>query len=530
MAKRRDVKIPFKKPSRSQWWVLCAACAVPVVGYLAAQFQPLSFLPHEDSAGHRTVEVLVSVSACLILFGFFAGARHLIALRRELGKRKAEQQQALQMAQHDVLTGLPNRRKFQDILVQLTGTIAPEKYRAVMMLDMDGFKTINDVYGHGFGDALLNGFAERLRLTMGADGVVARFGGDEFAIISPELDDKCDAAKLAQRILQRIQEVFVLESRQVTVGSSIGIAIFPDDGYSPAELLRRADIALYRAKTTGRSSYCFFEVDMDATILHTTLLEQRLRDAIDNRRIKVHYQPILDLGKQEIVGFEALARWSDGDFGQVSPAQFVPLAEDCGLISELTEQLLTEACSVATAWPSNITLSFNISPVQLQDKSLPLKIISILSGTGLLPERLVLEITETSLMQNAEAALTILKQISDAGIRIALDDFGTGHSSLTYLRDFPISKVKIDKSFTMHMVDNKECAAIVDSILVLSQGLGVEAVAEGIEQQEVLQKLNERGCPFGQGFLFGAAKPPEKIAELLEITGQKVPENTRHSA
>lgn len=500
------------------------------MGYLIAQFHPLSFLPAEDSAPHKTAEVLVSTVACLILFGFFLCARQLLELRKELRQRKAEQHEALQMAQHDALTGLPNRRKFQEALVELTDTIAPEKYRAVMMLDMDGFKTINDVYGHGFGDALLTVFSERLRQTVGDDGVVARFGGDEFAIISPEISEISDAASLAKRILLRIQDVFVLESRQVTIGSGIGIAIFPDDGYSPAELLRRADIALYRAKTTGRSSYCFFEVDMDATILHTTLLEQRLRNAIENRLIRIYYQPILDLGNREIVGFEALARWSDRDFGQVSPAQFVPIAEDCGLIGDLTDQLLSEACIVARTWPRNISLNFNISPLQLQDLSFPLKIISVLSETGLQPDRLVLEITETALMQNADTALVILQQLSDAGVRIALDDFGTGHSSLTYLRDFPIAKVKIDKSFTMHMADSKECEAIVQSILVLAQGLGVEAVAEGIEQREVLQKLNDSGCAFGQGFLFGAAKPQEKVAELLQLADRLEKDRSRHSA
>lgn len=476
------------------------------------------------------VEVLVSILACLILFGFSLGVRQVIGLRRELRQRKAEQQQTLQMAQHDALTGLPNRRKFQDALIELTSSLAPDKFRAVMMLDMDGFKTINDVYGHGFGDALLTGFAERLRRTVGEEGVVARLGGDEFAIITPEISEISEASALASRILQRIQEVFVLESRQVTIGSGIGISVFPDDGYSPAELLRRADIALYRAKTSGRSSYCFFEVDMDATILHTALLEQRLRNAIENRLIKVYYQPILDLGTREIVGFEALARWSDPDFGQVSPAQFIPIAEDCGLIGALTESLLAEACSVARTWPRYISLNFNISPLQLQDLSFPLKIISVLAETGLQPERLTLEITETALMRNADTAQVILQQLSDAGVRIALDDFGTGHSSLTYLRDFPIHKVKIDKSFTMHMADSKECEAIVESILVLSRGLGVEAVAEGVEQQEVLRKLSESGCDLGQGFLFGAARPQEKIAELLQITDQSETDRARHSA
>ncbi len=269
---------------------------------------------------------------------------------------------------------------------------------------------------------------------------------------------------------------------------------------------------------------------MDATILHTTLLEQRLRNAIENRLIKVYYQPILDLGTREIVGFEALARWSDPDFGQVSPAQFVPIAEDCGLIGEMTEILLSEACTVAKTWPRCIGLNFNISPLQLQDLSFPLKIISVLAETGLQPERLTLEITETALMRNADTAQVILRQLSDAGVRIALDDFGTGHSSLTYLRDFPIDRVKIDKSFTMHLADSKECEAIVESILVLSRGLGVEAVAEGIEQQEVLRKLSDSGCNLGQGFLFGAARPQEKLAEMLRRADEPEAERARHSA
>lgn len=499
---------------------------IAAASYWLSLLQPLEHLPAANSGWYHAVEFGVSIAISVLATGFLLGVWQLSRLRREIRKRRYAHDAALEQAQHDALTGLPNRRKFEDAFPQLTGSIKVGGFRAVMMLDVDGFKPINDVYGHAFGDNLLRSFADRLTEVVGPHGLVARLGGDEFAIVTPELADKSEAAGLARRILARIQENFEVGSRKVAIGTGIGISIFPDDGYSATELLRRADIALYRAKTSGRSAFRYFEVDMDASILHRTLLEQRLRTAVNNHEVHAHYQPILDLAQQQIMGFEALARWNDRDFGQVAPKQFIPIAEDCGLITDLTEYLLREACTVAATWPDHMFLSFNISPVQLQDTTLPLKVISILAETGFAPDRLVLEITETSLLKNPNSAKTILDQFAAARIVIALDDFGTGHSSLSYLRDFPIKKVKIDKSFTMKMVEDRECESIVEAILVLSKGLRLDVVAEGIEQPDVLRRLSEGGCRYGQGFLFGAAKTADKVRELLEFQPPKAAQDT----
>ncbi|MTI42301.1 EAL domain-containing protein [Roseibium hamelinense] len=489
-------------------------------------------MPH-SGISHTLAEFLFSFAVCFTVAGFAAMAWQYAYMRRQFSKQRRAHREAMELAQHDALTGLPNRRKFEEVFPAMTSSIKVGHYRGIMMLDVDGFKPINDVYGHAFGDNLLKSFAERLAAAVGPDGLVARLGGDEFAIVTPELADKSEAAGIARRILTKIQESFELGARKVSVGTGIGITIFPDDGYSATELLRRADIALYRAKTSGRSSFRFFEVDMDASILHRTLLEQRLRAAIKKNEVQAHYQPILDLTNQTIVGFEALARWNDRDFGQVAPKQFIPIAEDCGIITDLTEHLLRAACKVAKTWPDHMCLNFNISPVQLQDTTLPLKVISILSETGLAPDRLVLEITETSLLKNPMSAKTILEQLTAARISIALDDFGTGHSSLSYLRDFPIQKVKIDKSFTLKMNEDKESAAIVEAILILADGLNIDVVAEGIEQPEILQKLNSQGCHYGQGFLFGAAKSAEGITTLLQNElpdNETVPEGAQPSS
>lgn len=486
-----------------------------VCGYVLSRTHPLELIPLESGMWHDAFELFVSYSICVGIAVFVFGLRKLTFLRGEVHKREVAHSEAVELALRDELTGLPNRRMFQEAFIDLTHSITPGKHRAVMMLDIDGFKPINDVYGHAFGDMLLQILGQRLNETVGVGGTVARLGGDEFAIISAEVDQKDEATALAQRLLSRIQESFELGSRQVSVGCGIGISIFPEDGHSSSELLRRADIALYRAKSSGRASYRYFEVEMDASVLHRTLLEQRLRKALAEDSLQVHFQPIVDLAQNRITGFEALARWNDRDFGSVSPGQFIPIAEDSGLITDLTEQLLSKACKVATNWPGDVFLSFNISPLQLRDHSFPLKVMSILAANGLSPNRLILEITETSLLKDPASAMAILQQLTDAKIRIALDDFGTGYSSLTYLRDFPIDKVKIDQSFTTNMTQDKECAAIVNAILVLSQGLGIEVVAEGIERSETLEELNKKGCVFGQGFLFGAAESATETDRIL---------------
>lgn len=494
---------------------LAALFAAAIVG-----FAVLNLIPHllEDSHEENThvfYDAATFVFMVLALVGVTYGIWATRKLRKELSARSSEHSEALALAQHDALTGLPNRRRLLEAFGDLSREVKDDCFRAVMMLDLDGFKPINDVYGHAFGDNLLRSFASRLAETVGNDGIVARLGGDEFAIVSPVFKDKSEASGFARRLLTRISDRFEFGERQISIGTGIGIALYPHDGHAITELLRRADIALYRAKSSGRSTYRFFEVDMDASILHRTLLEQRLRRAIENEDVKVHYQPILDMDSGKIAGFEALARWSDSDFGDVSPVQFIPIAEDCGIISELTRHLLAQACATAKTWPDELYLSFNLSPVQLQDPALPSQIQSILETFAFPTHRLVLEITETSLVKNPESAKRILTELTNTGITIALDDFGAGHSSLSYLRDFPIKKVKIDKSFTERMLTDKQCAAIVEAVLVLSRGLDIDAVAEGVEQGEVHDALSSSGCHYGQGFLYAKAVTADAAAELL---------------
>jgi len=487
-----------------------------LVCFAGLKVVPLLFPAYQTDRAHLLLDIFTSVFLGLALFSLLFGAWATRRLRKELRARSSAHTEALALAQHDPLTGLPNRRRLLEAFGDLSREVKPECFRAVMMLDLDGFKPINDVYGHAFGDNLLRSFADRLAETLGKEGIVARLGGDEFAIVSPVFKDKSEAAGFARRLLTRINDRFEFGDRQISIGTGIGIALYPHDGHAITELLRRADIALYRAKSSGRSTYRFFEVDMDASILHRTLLEQRLRRAISEREVKAHYQPILDMDSGRIAGFEALARWTDADFGQVPPQQFIPIAEDCGIISELTQHLLADACEVACTWPDDLYLSFNLSPVQLQDPALPGTVLAILKQHGFAPQRLVLEITETSLVKNPESAKRILGELTDAGISIALDDFGAGHSSLSYLRDFPIRKVKIDKSFTERMLSDKQCAAIVEAILVLSRGLDIDAVAEGVEESDVHDALNSNGCHYGQGFLYAEAVSADDAAELLE--------------
>ncbi len=490
--------------------------AIIITGFTCLHFYPDLLFGGGTDLDHPAYKIFASVSLGIAAAGLAFGSLATRRLHKELKARSCAHSEALTLAQHDPLTGLPNRRRFLEVFSDLTREMKPDGFRAVMMLDLDGFKPINDVYGHTFGDNLLRSFADRLTESLGQEGTIARLGGDEFAIVSPEFTDKSEAAGFARRLQTHINEPFAIGDRQISIGSGIGIALYPHDGYAITELLRRADIALYRAKSSGRSTYRFFEVDMDASILHRTLLEQRLRKAISDHEVKVHYQPILNMDAGRIAGFEALARWTDRDFGEVPPLQFIPIAEDSGIIAELTDHLLAEACKVARTWPDELYLSFNLSPVQLQDPVLPDRIKSILDAHAFPARRLVLEITETSLVKNPESAKRILNALTEFGISIALDDFGAGHSSLSYLRDFPIQKVKIDKSFTERMLVDKQCAAIVEAILVLSKGLDIDAVAEGVEESKVHDALNSNGCHYSQGFLYAEAVDANDAATLLE--------------
>ncbi|NVK34753.1 MAG: EAL domain-containing protein [Rhodobacteraceae bacterium] len=492
-----------------------SAVFIAVIGYVISSLGPSDFLFHETvQYDFNAVDLFIGYLVSTTLTVIAVGTAYLLVLRKEVLSHNTARREALKLASHDALTGLPNRRRFLTELDAATNKLGIGQCCGIMMLDLDGFKPVNDVYGHSFGDMLLQTFAQRVQEVVGPKGLVARLGGDEFAIVTPPLSSKHEITSIARRISAAVEKPILEGGREVLIGTGIGIAVYPNDGYSTPELLRRADIALYRAKRSGRSVFRFFELEMDASILHRTLLEQRLRSALTKDAIHPHFQPIHDLKTGQIKGFEALARWNDRDFGNVSPEEFIPIAEDSGLISELTESLLQKACDVAKRWPESIYLSFNISALQLNDHNFPLKVVSILNEKSMHPDRLILEITESSLIRHPETAKTILNQLNDIGVRIALDDFGTGYSSLSYLRDYPISKIKIDRSFVASMASKSTSAAIIQAILALSKGLNLEVIAEGIEEADTKKLLLDGGCQYGQGFLFGPAQHEDKLPEL----------------
>jgi diguanylate cyclase (GGDEF)-like protein len=369
------------------------------------------------------------------------------------------------------------------------------------VLDLDGFKAINDTYGHVAGDRVLLEVGERMSRVIRSGTVLARVGGDEFAIVLPNIASPDDPAGLARRIVGAIAEPFMVGSAVTTLGIGIGIAVAPDDGTEHDELVRRADLALYRAKAEGQS---------------TIRIERELRNALTAKTIAPYYQPLVSLAENRVIGFEALARWDSEELGVISPVVFIPIAEECGLIGELGDQLLRRACQDAAAWPADIKLAFNISPIQLRNVSLGLRILTILGDTGFDPHRLEIEITESALVDNLENAQRVIDQLRQAGIRIALDDFGTGYATLRQLQTLHLDKIKIDRSFVDRVSEDNESMVIVRAILGLASGLGLTTTAEGIEDVEQLAYLKANGCAEGQGYLFGKAIPAEGTLALLK--------------
>jgi diguanylate cyclase (GGDEF)-like protein len=423
--------------------------------------------------------------------------------------------EARNLARHDPLTGLPNRRFFKQKLEEYLGAASATHQVAVLMLDLDGFKAANDTYGHAVGDKALSEFARRVSTVLRKGAFLARMGGDEFAIINPEIASLDDPTNLARRIAATVAEPFIIENATADFGVGIGIAIAPDDGLNPDELVRRADRALYRAKAAGRSSVRFFESEMDAHVERRIQIERELRCAIASDSIVPHYQPLVSLDGDRIVGFEALARWQSKNLGSMPPDVFIPIAEEAGLIGSLSTQLLRRACLDANAWPDSFVLAFNVSPVQLRDPTLGLRILSILGQTGFSPRRLEIEITESALVENIEIARTVIDELRKAGVRIALDDFGTGYATLSQLLSFHLDKIKIDRSFVSRLNTSEDGRVIVRAVLGLAKGFGLTTTAEGVEEPEQLAYLKANGCTEGQGYLFSKAVPAAEIPALL---------------
>jgi diguanylate cyclase (GGDEF)-like protein/PAS domain S-box-containing protein len=426
-------------------------------------------------------------------------------------KRKAEEQIAF-LAHHDPLTGLPNRAQLTERLKEALDWVGRGKQLAVLFLDLDHFKTVNDTLGHFIGDELLKAVADRLRLCIRDVDLIGRLGGDEFAIVQTAIQQPADVSRLAHRIQEAIKAPYDLNGIQAVVDVSIGIALAPVDATDSIELMKRADMALYQAKAEGRSTFCFFEPAMDAAMKARRKLDTDLRSALAGNAFEMFYQPVVDLRSGEIVGVEGLLRWHHPEIGMVSPADFIPVAEETGLIGPIGEWVIRQVCADAVNWPGHIRVALNLSPVQLRSQHLVATIVNALATSGIAPSRLELEITEDVLLKHNQENLAVLEQLRRLGARIVMDDFGTGYCSLNYLRRFPFDKVKIDRAFIKDLsADNPEAVAIVEAVASLAGALRVSTTAEGVETQEQLALVRAAGCTEYQGYLFCAPKPKDEI-------------------
>jgi diguanylate cyclase (GGDEF)-like protein/PAS domain S-box-containing protein len=446
---------------------------------------------------------------------------YLVAIADITERRKAEARVAY-MAHHDGLTDLPNREFYQERLRQaLTEAQGSNRRVAVLCIDLDLFKNVNDSFGHPMGDRLLRLVADRLRSQIRGNHVAARLGGDEFAMILSSDISPNEVSDFSNRLINVLSASYDIDGVEVVIGASVGIAVSPSDGTTFEELMRNADMALYRAKSDGGGVHRFFEREMDRLAQKRREMEVDLRRAFNNAEFELHYQPLVDIGTNRISGFEALLRWQHPDKGMISPAEFIPIAEDIGLIVSIGEWVLREACAEAAKWPDDVKVAVNLSAVQFRSRNLVQAVISALARSGLSPRRLELEITESVFLAETEANLAILHQLRALGVRISMDDFGTGYSSLSYLRSFPFDKIKIDRSFVKDIAERPDCVAIVRAISGLGRSLKITTTAEGVETVDQLDWLRNEGCNEVQGFLFSAAKPAAEIAGLLSKFGQR---------
>ena len=439
-----------------------------------------------------------------------------VATYDDVTERHRTEQRVAHMARHDALTGLPNRVLFHDHARHALTEMRRGEGLAVLCLDLDHFKAVNDALGHRVGDALLLAVAARLLdCTQEAD-LVVRLGGDEFALVRRAAGQPCEAKLLAERVIGAMAMPFEVEGHQIVIGTSIGIAFTTDERTGTDELLKGADIALYRAKAEGRGTFRFFEAEMDARIQARRRLELDLRQALAEGQFEVHYQPLISVKTRAVNGAEALVRWRHPTRGMVSPAEFIPVAEETGLISALGIWVLDRACADAMTWPDYVKVAVNLSPEQFKNPRLADDVAESLDRSGLPPHRLELEITESLLLQDSDAILSILHELRAHGVRMSMDDFGTGYSSLSYLRRFPFDKIKIDQSFVRNLSEREDCVAIVRAVIGLGRSLGMSVTAEGVETEEQFTLLEAEGCNQVQGYLFSPPQPIDAVSELID--------------
>ncbi|WP_298103818.1 EAL domain-containing protein [Bradyrhizobium sp.] len=437
-----------------------------------------------------------------------------LATHDDITERTRAEEQIRHLAHYDALTDLPNRTLFHERLRQELAEATSASQLAVLYIDIDQFKSVNDSLGHMIGDELLKSVASRLGACVEGADFVARLGGDEFAIVKTRLKDPVEAAKLAARVLETIRAPYNCLGNQLASDASIGVAMAPQHGTDLEQILKNADMAMYAAKSAGRRTWRFFEPSMDAHVRARRQLETDLRKAIAEEALEVYYQPCLNLQNGTITGCEALVRWRHPERGMISPAEFIPLAEETGLINEIGEWVLAKACNEAASWPVAINVAVNVSPVQFRSGTLALKIVAALAESGLSAQRLELEITEAVLIRDDETALEILHQLRAIGIRIALDDFGTGYSSLSYLKRFPFDKIKIDRCFVNDLAEATD-SSIVQAVVNIAAARHMTTTAEGVEMERQQELLRRLGCTEMQGYLFSAPKPAEEVRRML---------------
>ncbi|HEX2539347.1 MAG TPA: EAL domain-containing protein, partial [Pseudolabrys sp.] len=458
----------------------------------------------------------IVTSKRLTLRSLDGAPKYLLTVIEDVTERKQSERRIAHLAHHDALTGLANRVLFREQLEQSLKRVRSHGGRlALLYLDLDRFKGINDTLGHPVGDELLKDVAKRLRDCIGESDFVARLGGDEFAIVRDAFDTPDDVTALVTRILETMKAPYEIGGHHLVTEATIGVALAPDDAADPDELLKNADLAMYRAKSDGRGTYRFFESSMDARMKSRRALEFDLREAIMCGGFELHYQPLVSFADGRVTGCEALLRWQHRSRGLISPSEFIPIAEETGLITPLGEWVLRTACLEAARWPEEVKIAVNVSPVQFNNAGLVQSVIGALGASGLAPHRLELEITEAVLIRDDAAALGILHQLRALGVRIALDDFGTGYSSLSYLQRFPFDKIKIDRSFVSAIGDSDYSRNIVQAIVDIATTRQITTTAEGVETEEQSLALRGLGCTEMQGYLFSPPVPPARLAKVL---------------
>ncbi|MBA1242788.1 putative bifunctional diguanylate cyclase/phosphodiesterase [Pseudomonas japonica] len=464
---------------------------------------------HERWQADEVFLAFVVVGWCGLIFGI----RRIAELRREIRSRRLAEQAALEMATHDPLTRLPNRRGLD--LNFHSRRLNPNEPFFLVVFDLDGFKSVNDVYGHSAGDRLLQELACRIRTVLPEGDFACRLGGDEFALIIRSAKTPESASCLLAQLTPLLSSPVTFDSVRLVAASTYGVAEYPKDGESLSSLLRRADLALYQGKHDGKGTICFFDARRDCRLEEQSQATQLLREALDNGYLSLAYQPIVTVKGERVVGFEALARLTHPLHGDIPPSIFIPAAERSGLMRDVTNLLLERACREAHGWPVHLSLAFNLSALDLRDEWLVQRVQTALQRSGLAPNRLELEVTETAVVGNIALARKHLEALRGMGIRIAMDDFGTGYSSLAQLGNLNFDKLKIDRSFINTVLENDKNGRIVRAIIHLSEGLALPAVAEGVESQGQAQWLIEAGCPLAQGYLFSKPLTEAKLRELL---------------